>query len=170
MPAAVEQSPYWDYGSQTVISEVDVSNPAAMAVTQTMTVEGQLRRRAPERRRAPGSSSPRRRTRSSSRSSRVPSSGWVPTWRFDNRRTGRQFTRTVASCNQITRPVQFSGLGMLSIITVDFDRGLQDAQSTSLMADAQIVYGSTSNLYIATQQWLDPELPRRCSCRRPRRR
>ncbi len=158
MPAAVEQSPYWDYGSQTVISEVDVSNPAAMAVTQTMTVEGRFvdARQSGTSARIVVSSAPHAIVEPQLAGA---VSGWVPTWRFDNRRTGRQFTRTVASCNQITRPVQFSGLGMLSIITVDFNRGLQDAQSTSLMADAQIVYGSTSNLYIATQQWLNPELP-----------
>ena len=54
--------------------------------------------------------------------------------------------------------MQFSGLGMLSIVTVDFDKGLGAAQSLSLMADAQIVYGSQDSLYVATQKWFDPEL------------
>ena len=26
------------------------------------------------------------------------------------------------------------------------------------MADAQIVYGSTQNLYVATQKWVDPRI------------
>jgi hypothetical protein len=87
------------------------------------------------------------------------SSGWVPTWRFADRRTGRHYTRPVAACSTIRRPVDFSGLGMLSIVTVNFDRGLGSAHSDSLMADAQIVYGSTSNLYVATQKWVSPIVP-----------
>src|SRR5262249_38987162 len=65
----------------------------------------------------------------------------------------------VASCDAIRRPVDFSGLGMLSIVTVNFDKGLGAAHSDSLMADAQIVYGSTANLYVATQKWVSPPLP-----------
>ena len=82
----------------------------------------------------------------------------MPTWRFKNVRTGRHFSRAVAGCGQIRRPVQFSGLGMLSIVTVDFAKGLGAAQSTSIMADAQIVYGSQTSLYVATQKWFNPEL------------
>ena len=85
-------------------------------------------------------------------------SGWVPSWRFKDVRTGRHFTRQVASCGTIRRPVQFSGLGMVNIVTVNFAKGLQAAQSTSLMADAQIVYGSPTSLYIATQKWVTPTL------------
>ena len=55
-------------------------------------------------------------------------------------------------------PVDFSGLGMLSIVTVNFDKGLGLAHSDSLMADAQIVYGSQTSLYVATQKWVDPQL------------
>jgi uncharacterized secreted protein with C-terminal beta-propeller domain len=47
---------------------------------------------------------------------------------------------------------------MLTILTVDFNRGLGAAQSTALMADAQIVYGSQDSLYLATQKWINPEL------------
>src|SRR5262249_60067600 len=47
---------------------------------------------------------------------------------------------------------------MFLIVTVNFDKGLGVADWDSLMADAQIVYGSTSNLYVATQQWVNPML------------
>jgi hypothetical protein len=158
IPSALAVSPYWGYGAQTVISEIDVSNPAAMAVTQTMTVSGSFvdARQTGESARIVVSSAPHAIVEPQLAGS---SSGWVPTWQFKDMRSGRRFTRPVASCGTIRRPVQFSGLGMLSIITVDYATGLQAAQSTSLMADAQIVYGSTSALYIATQQWLNPELP-----------
>ena len=157
IPTALRVSPYWDYGSQTVISEVDVSNPASMAVTQTMTVNGRFvdARQAGGSARIVISSAPHAIVEPQLQGQ---SGGWVPTWQFHNMRTGRRFTRPVAPCNQIRRPVQFSGLGMLNILTVDYSKGLQAAQSTSLMADAQIVYGSTSSLYIATQKWVNPEL------------
>ena len=47
---------------------------------------------------------------------------------------------------------------MLSIVTLDFDKGLGVAHTDSLMADAQIVYGSPTSLYLATQKWINPVL------------
>jgi Beta propeller domain len=157
IPAALRASPYWAYGSQTVISEVDVSNPGSMAVTQTLTVNGRFvdARQSGGSARIVISSAPQAIVEPQLQGQ---SGGWVPTWKFHSLRTGRSYTRPVAGCSQIRRPVQFSGLGMLNILTVDYSTGLQAAQSTSLMADAQIVYGSTSALYIATQEWMNPEL------------
>ena len=48
---------------------------------------------------------------------------------------------------------------MLSIVTVDFDKGLGLAHTDALMADAQVVYGSQSSIYVATQKWIDPSTP-----------
>ncbi|HEU0317234.1 MAG TPA: beta-propeller domain-containing protein, partial [Solirubrobacteraceae bacterium] len=61
-------------------------------------------------------------------------------------------------CRTIRRPGVFSGLGMLTIFTLDLDRGLYTADTQAVMADAQIVYGSTTSLYVATQRWTDPRL------------
>ena len=47
---------------------------------------------------------------------------------------------------------------MLTILTLDLDRGLWTAGSTALMADARVVYGSPTSLYVATQKWIDPTL------------
>ncbi|HUY71336.1 MAG TPA: beta-propeller domain-containing protein [Gaiellaceae bacterium] len=155
--AALRASPYFLYGSQTVLSEVDISDPSAMKVTQTMTVDGRFvdARQVGSSARIVISSAPHAIEEPQLAGG---AQGWVPMWRFHDTRTGRSFTRQVASCGTIRRPVQFSGLGMLSIVTVNFNAGLQAAQSTSLMADAQIVYGSQTSLYIATQQWENPLL------------
>jgi hypothetical protein len=64
----------------------------------------------------------------------------------------------VAGCAAIARPAQFSGLGMLTILTLNLDRGLWTAGSDALMADAQVVYGSTGSLYVATQKWTPPKM------------
>ena len=85
--------------------------------------------------------------------------GWVPTRRFHSLITGHRYSRPVASCAQVRRPAEFSGVGMLSILTVNLDRGLYATDSTALMADAQVVYGSSSSLYVATQRWINPLTP-----------
>jgi Beta propeller domain len=156
-PASIRSSPYFIYGSTTTLTEVNISDPAAMKVTQTMTVDGRFvdARQSGSSARIVISSAPPAVVQPQLAGG---SSGWVPTRKFNDVRTGRHFTRPVAACNTIRRPVDFSGLGMLSIVTVNFDKGLGVAHSDSLMADAQIVYGSTSNLYVATQKWVNPAL------------
>jgi len=154
---AIAYSPYF-YGGRTVLTEVVVQDPSAMSVTQTMTVDGRfvdarqngatariIVSSAPE-----GIYEPQLRTTAS---------GWVPAWQYRNDRTGRHYNRLVAPCDTIQRPAQFSGLGMLTILTLNLGDGLSTAQSDSLMADAQVVYGSQDSLYVATQGWLNPLTP-----------
>jgi hypothetical protein len=156
-PASLRASPYFIYGSNTQLTEVDISDPSAMKITQSLSVDGRFvdARQAGSSARIVISSAPHAILQPQLAGA---SAGWVPAWRFKDVRTGRRFTRPVAACSDIRRPVDFSGLGMLSIVTVNFDKGLGAAHSDSLMADAQIVYGSESSLYIATQKWLDPRL------------
>jgi hypothetical protein len=44
---------------------------------------------------------------------------------------------------------------MLTVLTIDMRKGLPAVDSDSLMTDAQTVYASRSNLYVATQRWLE---------------
>jgi uncharacterized secreted protein with C-terminal beta-propeller domain len=46
---------------------------------------------------------------------------------------------------------------MLSILTIDLDKGLWAIDADGVMADAETVYGSTSHLYVATQRWIEPD-------------
>jgi hypothetical protein len=155
--ASLRASPYYRYGATTLLSEVDIHDPAAMKVTQTMTIDGTFvdARQSGTSARIVISSAPYVLAKPLLATA---SKGWVPSWKFKDRRTGRAFVRQVAPCTSIRRPVDFSGLGMMNIVTVNFDRGLGAAPSDSLMADAQIVYGSQSSLYLATQKWVDPRL------------
>jgi uncharacterized secreted protein with C-terminal beta-propeller domain len=45
---------------------------------------------------------------------------------------------------------------MLTVLTVDLERGLPAVDSDALMTDADTVYASTGGLYVATHRWLDP--------------
>ena len=143
------------YGGQTVVTEIDVHDPAAMKVARTMTIEGNFvdARQNGSTARLVISSQP---SAVAYPAFRTKAKGWVPFLRFHSRVTGRRYTHAVARCNAISRPAQFSGLGMLTILTIDLDQGLYATTSESLMADALVVYGSQRNLYVATQKWIDP--------------
>jgi Beta propeller domain len=154
---SIAPSPYY-YAATTTITEVDVHDPGAMKVARTMTVEGTFvdARQNGATARLVFSSAPRA---IATPSLRAHASGWVPARRFHSFITGHRYTHAVAACSAVRRPAQFSGVGMLSILTIDLDRGLYATDSTALIADAQVVYGSASSLYVATQRWINPLTP-----------
>jgi hypothetical protein len=150
-------SPYY-YAAATTVTEVDVHDPGAMTVARTMTVEGTFvdARQNGATARLVISSAPRA---IATPALRARASGWVPARRFHSFITGHRYARPVAACSAVRQPAQFSGMGMLSILTINLDRGLYATDSTALMADAQVVYGSSSSLYVATQRWINPLTP-----------
>jgi hypothetical protein len=148
-------APYY-YRATTTVEEVDVSTPAAMHVTRTMTVDGTFvdaRQNGSTARLVIASAPPA----IANPRLLAQASGWVPRRQFHSLLTGHRYNRAAASCGAIARPAQFSGLGMLTILTLNLDRGLWTAGSDALMADAQVVYGSTQSLYVATQKWIPPQ-------------
>jgi hypothetical protein len=151
---SIMPSPYY-YAATTTITEVDVRDPAAMKVARTMTVEGTFvdGRQNGATARLVISSAPRA---IATPALRAHAAGWIPARRFHSFITGHRYKRPVAACSAVRRPVQFSGTGMLSILTINLDLGLYATDSTALMADAQVVYGSSSSLYVATQRWINP--------------
>jgi hypothetical protein len=151
---AIAPSPYY-YPATTTIKEVNVSDPAAMSVARTMSIEGTFvdARQSGSTARLVISSAPRAIATPALRASVA---GWVPRRRFRSFITGHRYTRAVAACGAVRRPAQFSGTGILSIVTINMDRGLYATDSTALAADAQVVYGSLGSLYVATQRWFDP--------------
>jgi uncharacterized secreted protein with C-terminal beta-propeller domain len=153
--AATAVFPYY-YGGQTIVTEIDVHKPTAMQVDRTLTVDGSFvdARQNGSTARLVISSQP---TAIAYPALRARVKGWVPLMRFHSRLTGRRYARTVSPCSTITRPTQFSGLGMLTILTINLDQGLYATSSQSLMADALVVYGSQHNLYVATHKWIDPQ-------------
>ena len=150
-------SPYYS-GGKTTITEVDVSDPASMKVTGTLTIDGSFvdARQTGSTARIVISSAPRAILDPQLRGS---ASGYVPSLRFRSRVRGRRFSAPVARCREVARPAQFSGIGMLTILTADLDSGLSSVQSDALMADAQVVYGSLDSLYVATERWIPPATP-----------
>ena len=42
---------------------------------------------------------------------------------------------------------------MLTVLTVDLDKGLEPVDSVAVMTDARVVYASQASLYVATERW-----------------
>ena len=178
LPAATRIAmPY--FPATSVLSEIDVSNPKALRLVRTLTLDGayvDARLVGATARIVVSSQVPtplpfvpptattddalaaaRDHNRAVVQSSRVTS--WLPTYRVQ--RAGRpvQASRPLVQCRNVDRPPQFSGLGMLTVLTVNLDKGLEPVDSIGVMTDARIVYASASNLYLATERWAQRPLP-----------
>ena len=71
-----------------------------------------------------------------------------------SRLSGKTFSRNLAPCEAVTHPAQFSGLGVLAILTIDLDRGMYSLDRDGVMAGAQVVYGSAGSLYVASRRYV----------------
>lgn len=159
----------------TVLTEVDVSDPAVMRVVRTLKVDGSylnarltgsiarvvitstpigLEFAAPSGSDSQATAEATARNRAVIARSRL--RNWVPSYVLANERTGRKTKRVLAGCRQIKRPPEFSGLGMITVLTIDIAKGLEPVDSDAVMTDGQTVYASPESLYVATQRWIDP--------------
>jgi hypothetical protein len=170
----------WDDGGSdedvieyTILSEIDVSNPAAMRVLRTEKVEGydvsarlhgdlarvaivtppeeivveqpagvhwNARQRRAQRRRAVR---------------RAPLGTWRASEVVADRTTGVRTERGAVPCDAVRRPREYSGLGMLSVLTVDLRRGLPAVDADAVFADGDTLYAGNGGLYVATEEWID---------------
>src|SRR5262245_13967173 len=159
--------------SQSTLTEVDVSDPTALRLVRTMTLDGSyLSARMvggtvrivatsviPEtlefvQPKDPGKdalAAATTRNRSILASSRV--GNWLPSYRVKRAGHAASKPRSLVQCRNVRRPVGFSGLGMLTVLTVDLSKGLDPVDSTAIMTDGRIVYASQAALYVATQRW-----------------
>lgn len=87
----------------------------------------------------------------------APLQTWLPTYRI-SRGGATSAERPLVSCGSVRQPPTFSGLGMLTVATIDVARGVKPVDTDSVQTDAQIVYGSDRSLYVATTRWFDPSV------------
>ena len=132
--------------------------PAAMRVTQTMTVEGSY-----VSGRLTGSTA--RLVSSSYAPATIPQRGHgralLPAVTVRDRVSGARSRHKLVGCGDVSRPSRFAGAGMLSVLTIDLERGLPAVDVDSVLTDGEVVYASASSLYVATERWR-----RRCRHRR----
>jgi len=138
------------WGEQTVITEVDISDPASMRAVRTKTLAGSY-----VSSRLTGSSA---RVVISSYPSRA---NPVPEMVLRDGVAGERTAGNAVPCKSVHRPRRFPGLGMVSVVTIDLDHGLPAADADALISGGQTVYASPTSLYVATERWLAPRVLRR---------
>lgn len=139
--------------SQVVLSEVDISSPSLMKVRRTMTMDGALvdaRLTGGTARVVVGASPDLIRPAAINRTQ---VRTFVPRTVLRSKVSGRTFRRSVVACDDVRHPRRFSGLDLLTVLTVDMDKGLFNVDRDAIMAGAQTVYASTTGLYVASQRY-----------------
>ena len=165
--------------AQSVLAEIDVSNPKALRVVRTLTLDGayvaarlvggvarivatsQVPSALPFAQPKDGTkeelAAAGQRNRAVVASSRVGS--WLPSYRIARPGTKTTKKRALVQCRNVRRPIAFSGLGLLTVLTIDLAKGLEPVDSVAVMTDARIVYASPESLYVATERWADRPSP-----------
>ena len=85
---------------------------------------------------------------------------WLPSAVVRDRRKGTARRRALVRCRQVRRTRSFSGLGTLTVLTIDMERGLPAVDADALMIDGDTVYASQDRLYVGSQRWLEPDAGR----------
>jgi len=142
-----------DFRQATRLTEVDLGDPAKPTVRRSLTLDGALvdARLTQGTARVVVTSPPR-----AVEAEDVAEAGlrtWVPKTVLRSRVSGRTFTRGVVPCDDVRRPKAFSGLDLLSVLTIDLDRGLFSVDRDAILAGAQTVYASTDSLYVASRAY-----------------
>nr|MBA2298209.1 beta-propeller domain-containing protein [Actinomycetota bacterium] len=178
LPAiAARMAPYQP--SQSVLAEVNVADPKRLRLVRTLTLDGsyvaarlvggsvrivaasQVPGKLPFAQPKDGSkdeiAAAASRNRAVVASSRVAS--WLPTYRIQRGGAKAGKPRPLVQCRHVRRAAAFSGLGMLTVLTVDLGKGLEPVDSVAVMTDGRIVYASPESLYVATERWADRPSP-----------
>jgi len=141
---------------RTRLAEVDVSDPSRMRITRTLRSPGEYisARMTGHTARIVLSTPPR--AEDFEREAAVKKSrlrDWVPYAAVADRETGERTKQRLVSCRAIRRPAQYSGLGMLTVLTVDMEQGLPLVDADAVFSEGGTVYASTKNLYVATERY-----------------
>ncbi|MDQ3431261.1 MAG: beta-propeller domain-containing protein, partial [Actinomycetota bacterium] len=80
---------------------------------------------------------------------------WLPYYVREDRRRGETSEGTLLDCDAVSRPRRFSGLGLLSVLSVDLGGSLTPGSGTAIVASGETVYASPRMLYVTTNRWYD---------------
>src|SRR5207253_3117871 len=149
--------------TKTVLTEIDARDPSSMKVVRTLTVDGSYltARQVAATARVVITSTPRIEPVAggvAGQPSReaIASAGlgaWLPSATLADRRSGKSTKRALVACRAVARPARFSGVGLVTILTIDLERGLPAVDSDALMTGGGTVYASAQALYVASQSW-----------------
>jgi uncharacterized secreted protein with C-terminal beta-propeller domain len=138
------------------MAEIDISDPAAMTVLRTEKLDGSY-----VSARLTGSTA--RLVTSTYPTGPIPAAGKgrsaLPRMTVRDRMTHSVRRGHLGGCATVSHPGRFSGVGMLSVSTVDLRQGLPATDVDTVLTDGDIVYGSPTSLYVSTERWFDPNRP-----------
>ncbi|HUP70173.1 MAG TPA: beta-propeller domain-containing protein [Acidimicrobiales bacterium] len=81
---------------------------------------------------------------------------WLPTYTYgEPGRAEAAASGQLVGCNEVARPKDFSGLGMVSVLTVDA-KDPRPGPAATVLGAGEHVYASTDNLYVTTSRWTGP--------------
>jgi uncharacterized secreted protein with C-terminal beta-propeller domain len=161
------------YATQTVLTEVSVGDPSAMAVVRSLTLDAdyvsarlvgasarvvtvsslspKLPFVTPDQQTPESIAAAQARNRALVSASRIGS--WLPRLAVKGRKGETLLRRPLVECRSVRRPALYSGTGLLSVLTLDLKKGLAPIDSDAIVADGRTVYASPESLYVATQRW-----------------
>jgi uncharacterized secreted protein with C-terminal beta-propeller domain len=155
------------FRTTTTITTVDVHDPAAMKVTSSYDVDGQyisarlvdgvarivVRSSGPDLPFVYPSSGTDASVRRATESNReVIASSTIADWMPSYRLADGSDTQPAYDCARTYAPPEFSGFGLVSVLTIDPAQP-RLGDSTTVIADGETVYASTDHLYVATNRW-----------------
>jgi len=79
---------------------------------------------------------------------------WVPWYVLEDNETGLTTDGPLLRCDQVGYPQDFSGLSMMTVLSVNLNEGLEPGNGLGLLAEGQTVYASSESLYVATAPWM----------------
>src|SRR5262245_12354211 len=152
------------------LTEIDASDPAALHVVATMRLDGsyvaarmtgstlRLVVTGPPAHLPLVTSSTGEQAAATARNrsavAKANASAWLP--RFERRYRGRTVRGPMVRCSQMEAPPAYSGLMMLSVLTIDADQGLRLLDADGVVGNGDIVSVSPTSLYVATSRWFAP--------------
>jgi uncharacterized secreted protein with C-terminal beta-propeller domain len=167
--AAPNSAPYGGGQLQSRFTVVDVSNPKAMKVTGHLDVDGSyisartvdgvarivVRSNPNLAFEYPQDGTPEAQAAAKSHNAEVirgaSADTWLPHFTATDARGQSQKGQAFA-CDTSYHPPQFSGFGMLSVLSFNTENP-SFTRAASVMANGDIVYGSPTRIYVATNAW-----------------
>ena len=162
---------------QTIVLQIDLSEPEVLAVARTLTIEGRLvsARLVGDRAALVISSGSRIEREFVNPASRYPSAmwraeranrtairestleHWVPGYELSIRSSSASTRGALIDCTTTYAPEQFSGFDLLSVLTFDLGEGtdIEVGSMATVMAGGDTVYASSERLYVANRRWID---------------
>ena len=158
-------------GDLTQVVQIDLSDPENLVATATLTVQGRyvsarlvgeraglvLASRPHERLQFvyPGSRSAESRAEMANRMTIMESTleDWAPSYIREG--AGGTSRGLFLDCASAYAPKEFSGFDFLSVLSLDIAGEIDIEAVSTVMSGGDTIYASSTNLYVATERWVD---------------